>query len=166
VDVPQREQFDEATAGELFSLAYRVAFRLVGSRQDAEDVAQEAVARACASWRRIHDYPEAWVSKVSANMAIDVIRRRRRVRAHAERTRDGSPTTVEHEAERLDLAAAVQRLPRRQREVVVLRYIADLSVAVVAEQLGCSSGTVKQHASRGLDALRTHLGPAAWMEAP
>ena len=60
--------------------------------------------------------------------------------------------------ERVDLQRALLRLPKRQREVVVLRFLADLPEAEVAESLGCSTGTVKSHASRGLVALRLSLG--------
>ena len=61
--------------------------------------------------------------------------------------------------DRMELVAHLARLPRRQREVVVLRYLADLPEATVAAALGCSTGTVKQHASRGLCALRIGLAP-------
>ena len=54
--------------------------------------------------------------------------------------------------------AALRKLPRRQREVAVLLYVADLPVASVATVLGCSDGTVKQHASRARAALRDALG--------
>jgi RNA polymerase sigma factor (sigma-70 family) len=60
---------------------------------------------------------------------------------------------------RLALAQALRRLPRRQRDVVVLRYLADLSEADVAESLGVSAGSVKQHAHRAVNALRRALGP-------
>jgi RNA polymerase sigma factor (sigma-70 family) len=60
-------------------------------------------------------------------------------------------------AERMDLTRALRRLPRRQRQVVVLRYLADWSEIDVAGELGCSTGAVKSHASRGLAALRRHL---------
>jgi DNA-directed RNA polymerase specialized sigma24 family protein len=57
-------------------------------------------------------------------------------------------------------------LSRRQREVVALRYLADLPETDVARALGCSVGTVKQHASRGLAALRAALGPRSDLLAP
>jgi RNA polymerase sigma factor (sigma-70 family) len=158
------ETIDQALAAELFALAYRIGYRMLGSRADAEDVAQETVARACARWAKVRDYPHAWVARVSGNMAIDVIRRRRR-----ERRRVVAPSDVERGddliGERLDLVAALERLPRRQRDVVVLRYLADLGEAEVAEQLGCSVGSVKQHATRGLARLRTRLDATGW-EAP
>ena len=152
-----------AVAAELFALAYRVGYRILGARADAEDVAQETVARACARWNRVQKYPQAWVARVSANMAIDVIRRRRRERRPVAPPRDPSGTDA-FVGERLELVAALERLPRRQREVVVLRYLADLGESDVAAQLGCCVGTVKQHASRGLARLRTDLAAIGGLE--
>jgi RNA polymerase sigma factor (sigma-70 family) len=154
---------DQALAGELFALAYRVGYRMLGSKADAEDVAQETVARACARWTKVREYPQAWVARVSANMAIDVIRRRRRERRPTVAPEDRSAADA-FVGERLELAAALGRLPRRQREVVVLRYVADLGEAEVAQQLGCSVGTVKQHGSRGLRNLRARLDITGWSE--
>ena len=67
-------------------------------------------------------------------------------------------------SDRQALVAALLGLPRRQRETVALRYLGDLTEAQVAEALGCSIGSVKQHGSRGLAALRLsldadHFGP-------
>ncbi len=143
------ERFDE-----LAGISYRVAFRMVGSREDARDLTQEAMARAYVHWRRASHHPEAWVSRVTANLAIDLLRRRGRITATAlVDTADHGPLATE----RIELVRALEGLPRRQREVVVLRYLADLPEAEVAAQLGCSAGTVKQHASRGLAALRSSL---------
>jgi RNA polymerase sigma factor (sigma-70 family) len=61
--------------------------------------------------------------------------------------------------ERFELVDALRRLPKRQREVVVLRYVADLPEAEVARVLSCSTGTVKRHAHRGIAALRKTLSP-------
>jgi RNA polymerase sigma factor (sigma-70 family) len=127
---------------------------MVGSREDARDIAQEAMARAFSHWRRASRYPEAWVSRVTANLAIDLLRRGGRVRPLRLETADDHGPLV---AQRLELVRALQGLPRRQREVVVMRYLADLPEALVATELGCSPGSVKQHASRGLAALRLAL---------
>ena len=143
-------EFEEAF-DELYGLAYQVAFRLTGSRDESKDAAQEALARAYVHWGRVRPYAEAWVSKVSANLVLDGWRRSRRPRGLPE-----SPPTPEDAlaADRIDLKKALSALPRRQREVVALRYLADLPVAAVADALGCTIGTVKQHAARGLEALR------------
>lgn len=143
------ERFDA-----LADLAYRVAHRLIGDRGEAEHVAQEALARAYVRWDRIAGYDEAWVTRVSTNLAIGHWRRHRGDPRRAVDT----PVAADHLAERLDLAHALRRLPKRQREVLALRYLADLTEAQTAERMGCSVGTVKQHASRALRAMRHLLG--------
>lgn len=155
----------------LAALSYRVGYRLVGDRAEAEDLAQEALARAYISWRRIAAYDEAWVARVTVNLAIGRWRKHRRLvgdpggRLRPEAGGDASggrggwgPPPGPDPLDRIELVAALRRLPRRQREVVTLRYLADRSEAEVAALLGCAPGTVKQHAHRGLAALRARLG--------
>jgi RNA polymerase sigma-70 factor (sigma-E family) len=146
-------RFEEAFP-DLYRLAYRVSFRVLGDRGDAEDVAQEALARTHLRWARLRERPEGWVVTVATNLSIDRHRRRRRTSVLG--TEPLSLVDV-HQGERIDLARALRRLPRRQREVVVLRYLADWSEIDVATALGVSAGAVKSHASRGLAALRHHL---------
>jgi RNA polymerase sigma-70 factor (sigma-E family) len=139
---------------DLYRLAYRVSFRVLGDRGDAEDVAQEALARAHLRWSRLRESPHGWVVTVATNLAIDRLRRRQRTTGHGS---EPIALVETHLSERIDLARALRRLPRRQRQVVVLRYMADWPELEVAEALGCSPGTVKSHASRGLAHLRRHL---------
>lgn len=151
---PAAQQRFDARFGDLASVAYRVAFRVLGSRPDAEDVAQEALARAFARWERVEDHAEAWVARVATNLAIGHWRGRRRTDAvHEGSTADGTALSLD----RLQLTSMLRRLPRRQREVIAMRYLADLTEADVAAALGCSVGTVKQHGHRGLAALRQAL---------
>lgn len=143
----------------LAAVAHRVAFRLLGDRAEAEEVAQEALVRAYQRWRRIAPYAEAWVARVAANLALDQHRRRARQRRHDVQVRAGAdaPDPAGGLVDRLDLVEGLRRLPRRQREVVTLRYLADVPEAEVARLLGCTTGTVKTHAHRGLAALRLGL---------
>jgi RNA polymerase sigma-70 factor (sigma-E family) len=141
----------------LFDLCYRVAYRVLGHRDDAVDVAQEALARAERRWSRLADRPEPWLAKVTYNLALGVWRKQHRRSLFPQSAVEDSG--VDRRAvERLDLVTALGRLPRRQREVVVLRYLADQSEDTVAAVLGCSVGTVKTHASRGLQSLRQEIG--------
>jgi len=136
----------------LYQRAYGVAFVILGDRTEAEDVAAEATARALARWSKVCIYATPWTIRVAGNLSIDRIRSQRRVPPLGGHD-PSTPTGVE----RVDLQRALLRLPKRQREVLVLRFIADLPEAAVAESLGCSTGTVKSHASRGLAALRLSL---------
>ena len=149
----------------LAARAYKVAYRLTGDRAESEDLAQEALARAYLRWPKVAAYDEAWVARVTTNLAIGRWRKDRRLvpGPGGDRAgRDGPAPRIVAEpvdpAVRLELVAALRALPRRQRQVVALRYLADLPEAAVADALGCSAGTVKQHAHRGLATLRARLG--------
>jgi RNA polymerase sigma factor (sigma-70 family) len=140
----------------LYRVAYRVAFRLLGDREEAEDIAQEACIRACQRWRALTDgdYAAPWVAHVSTNLSLD---RWRRLQCAKKYVQGHASPTAHAIADRVDLHRALEALPKRQREVVLLRYVADLPEQEGARQLRCSPGTVKTHASRGLAALRTVL---------
>jgi RNA polymerase sigma factor (sigma-70 family) len=141
---------------ELFLAAWTLARRMVGSTA-AEDVAAETMVRAYVHWRRIGDQPwrVAWVLRVATNLALKVVKRGQRADvpfAHLDLAAE--ETVVLRDA----LVAALRALPRRQREVVALRYLADASEADVAGVLGLAPVTVRTHLRRGLAALRLSMG--------
>jgi RNA polymerase sigma factor (sigma-70 family) len=148
--------FDEAFAA-LFRHAYSVADRILASQPDAEDVAIETMARANVHWRHIASQPYGWITRVSANLAVDELRRRRRrpVPGTAEPVVDATSPD-----ERIDLQRILETLPRRQRQVLIMHYFDDLTHDAIAAGLQTTSGTVKQHHSRGLAALRRALRPS------
>ncbi|MGA3215904.1 MAG: SigE family RNA polymerase sigma factor [Acidimicrobiales bacterium] len=133
----------------------RAARRLTGDPWIAEDVAVEALAKAHARWARVAPlaWRDAWVLKVASREALRQVGRRAPVPAPG-RERDESDDVVL----RLALVAALIRLPRRQRETIVLRYLCDLPEADAALALGVSAGTVKTHLHRALASLRANIG--------
>lgn len=127
----------------------------------AEDLVQDAFARAAARWPSIRQYadPEAWVRHVAFNLA--------RSRWRWFRRRDGSSPVRSMEADlspdldgRLDLYAGLRQLPARQRQVVVLYYLADLSVDQIATEMQVPAGTVKSWLHRARAQLTELLGNA------
>ena len=141
----------------------RLALLLVDELPTAEDVVQDAfVALLRRHGRQLTglEDPEAYLRTSVVNAARSVLRRRRTARAYVpERQRHSPPPDDrvlldEHHREVLD---ALKQLTRRQREVLVLRYWANLSEAQIAETLGLTRGTVKSTASRALDRLAKHL---------
>lgn len=142
----------------LFRSAYQAAFRILGSRAEAEEVAQEALARSLTRWNRVAPYAEAWVTRTAVNLAIDVYRRR--AKAPPPGRAEPVAGVDEHVELRADLVRALKGLSRRQRDVVVLRYLFGYSEREIAASLGIAAGSVKRHASRGLAALRSEMGPA------
>jgi RNA polymerase sigma-70 factor (ECF subfamily) len=129
-----------------------------GDLEQAHDLVQEAFCRALSRWSRLAEYdnPAAWVRRVAFNLANSRWRRARTALAHMRRQR------VEHVVgpgpDRVAVVAALATLPPAQRRVVVLHYLADMSVAEVAEQEGVAVGTVKSWLHRGRIALAAQLG--------
>lgn len=146
----------EVAAPRLFVLAYRVAFRLIGDDEDASDLAQETLARAWVRWSRVGGYAEAWATRTVTNLVMDRFRRSKG-RYGATLAERSTVTGGDLSAMRLDLVRALQSLPTRQREAVVLRYLADVDESTAAARMGCPVGSVKRHAHRGLAALRASL---------
>lgn len=152
------ERAFEAAFPELFRIAYRAAYRVTGDEAAAEDAASEALVRAGLRWRRIGGRAGPWVVRVATNLAIDHTRRRARERrADPEAATGTGAAGVEAVPAQVDLHRALRALPRRQRQVVALRYFGDLSEREIAAELGMAPGSVKSHASRGLAALRARL---------
>lgn len=131
-----------------------------GSQVEAEDAVQEALARTLERRQRglEPDDLAAWVVTVSLNLTREGIRQRRRRSAILGGRPDPElvrpPGELDH-AGRLDLRAAVDALPRRQREVVLLHHYLDFDVRLTARCLNVSEGTVKTALSRGRASL-TH----------
>lgn len=141
----------------------RLALLLVDDLPTAEDVVQDVFA---ALYRRYGerlaglDNPDAYLRTSVVNTSRSVLRRRRTVRAHVPE-REGHVASAEEPVllreEHAEVIAALHRLTRRQREVLVLRYWSHLSEAQIADTLGLSRGAVKSTASRALAALRRQL---------
>jgi RNA polymerase sigma-70 factor, ECF subfamily len=150
--------FDEFYATHYDDLARTLTVALA-DRPAAEEAAQEALTRALRRWRHVCtlDRPAAWLYVVAMNHVRDGWRRdRREPRWDAEletATADpsGGVTTA------LSVRDAITTLPARQREAVVLRYLADLSLADVADAMGCAIGTVKATLHQALRSLRVEL---------
>jgi RNA polymerase sigma-70 factor (sigma-E family) len=140
----------------------RTANLLVGgSWQDAEDIVQAALEKAFRHWGRVvaAGDPEAYVRRILVNIVISRARRRRILREiHVARPPE-TPVRAATDAvdDRDVLLAELNRLPARQRAVLVLRYWEDLSEAETARILDCSVGSVKSQASRGLARIREHM---------
>jgi len=151
--------------GDLYHACYR---RLVAQLyafttdvSEAQDVVQEAFARALARPKGLNDVdnPEAWLRTVAINVVRRRWRRRKLLDAILLRDRPTVQLTAPPpEPERADLRDALTRLPQQYREVIVLHYLADLPVDEVAELLGVPAGTVKSRLHRGRQALAGILG--------
>jgi RNA polymerase sigma-70 factor (ECF subfamily) len=149
------EDFYAASYGRLVGQLVPVT----GNLEEAEDVCQEAFARAAVRWNRLRDFdaPEAWVRRVALNLAANALRRGRRRVAALVRLRPPAEAPAAS-PEVLDFLAALQKLSLGQRQALVLHHVVGLSVEEVARQLGVPAGTVKARLSRGRAALARRLG--------
>jgi RNA polymerase sigma-70 factor (ECF subfamily) len=152
------QEFYEASYGRVVA----VVAAMLGDRHEAEDVAQEAFARALTRWSRLggYDQPEAWVRRVALRIAIDSGRRRRRAMAMSQRLlaqpRPAGPDPGDA-LEFTALGSALMRLRLPEREVVVLHYLADMPVEAIARDCGLPVGTVKTRLAAGRQHLEQEL---------
>jgi RNA polymerase sigma-70 factor (ECF subfamily) len=162
--VPMADEAPVAATAD-FDTLYRAEFgSLVGAltlycgdADLAHDFVQEAMARACRDWDRVGRLPRpsAWVYRVSINLATSWFRRLAVARRSTRARRADVDVHLDPDADlHLVLRQAVAALPRRERQAVVLRYVADLGIAEVAEIMRCTPGTVKTLTSRATAKLR------------
>ena len=131
------------------------AVLLTGSRAAGEDLLQAALERLMRSWNRVREDRERYLRRTMYHLAVDQWRRhKRRPEVFLEHEPAGQPDATDALDTRDALSRALAQLSPRQRAVLVLRYWEQLSEAETAEALGCSVGTVKSTASRGLSRLR------------
>jgi RNA polymerase sigma-70 factor (sigma-E family) len=140
-----------------------MAYLICWDESDAEDLVQECLFTVARRWPRVvaMELPLAYTRRVLVNLALDGRAKRLRRRELVSdievvsRIRDATAEVAsDTTGVRAELIDALGQLPRRQRTVLGLRYFLDLSEAQVAAILGCSTGSVKSNASRGLVRLR------------
>jgi RNA polymerase sigma-70 factor (sigma-E family) len=134
----------------------RIAYLMCGDWYLAEDAVQTVFVKVHLAWHRIRraDNIDAYLRTTLFRVVIDARRRRWHRESPAEYIPDKPAPSISPHDDREVLVAALRRLPARQRAVVVLRYWEDLSISETAAVLGCTEGTVKSQASKGLATLR------------
>jgi RNA polymerase sigma-70 factor (ECF subfamily) len=160
------EEVAVSAPAELAAFVHREQPRLVravdlmlGDRAVAEEIAQEALVRACSQWERVQGLasPGGWVHRVAVNLATSQLRRRRlERRARARLARDD----VDHGVDtvtNLAVREALATLPPRQRRILVLHHVLGWTAAEIGELEGASPEAVRQHLHRGRAAMRRHL---------
>lgn len=160
------------TFEEAYKLHYpavvRSAWLICRDNHRAEELAQEAFARAYPRWRKLDrgGYAVAWLHRVVMNLSLTASERRRRGR-QLERDHGFHPTDPTPREREVDQVIELLRdLPSRQREALFLRFVLDLDVAHVAAGMRCTPGTVKTHTKRGLDRLRDDLAQEGGHHGP
>lgn len=163
-----RAGVDEASFATVFQehhrRAVRLAYLLTGDPHLAEDIVSDAFAKVYVQWQkgRVRDIGP-YIRQAVANQARSRLRRlglERDRAAHRSGDDRGVVTRDQAIADRDEVWTALQRLPQRQRQVLVLRFYEDLDVAETADVLGVTTGTIKSQTSRGLDRLQQLLDHA------
>jgi RNA polymerase sigma-70 factor (sigma-E family) len=147
----------------------RFATVLCSGHQVAEDVVQDVAIKAHARWSRIESlqHPGAYLRRMVVNEHLSWRRKWSRIIPEAD-LREPVPAAADftdQHADRAELITELAKLPRRQRAVLVLRYLEGLGDADISGILGCSQATVRSHASRALASLRIEMSPTVRSES-
>ena len=135
-----------------WSSLLRTAWMMTGSKDEAEDIVHDAFVRLASGAHPVPEHPLAYLRQVVVNLLRD--RRRRETVQLRYRQASSSPVLG---AEDCLVWSLFQKLPARQRQVLVLRYHDGLTLGEVSELLGCPLGTTKSLAHRGLERLRKEM---------
>ena len=148
--------FDDFYRGEYKSV-FGAAYLATGDREAAADVTQEAFKRAFMRWRRLEK--ETWAGGWVMRTALNLCKRWGRSKSRMAAVVKESPgeSAAEPDETRLDIVAALRRLPHRQRHATILFYWGDLPLPVIADLMGIAEGTVKAHLAQARASLRTTL---------
>jgi RNA polymerase sigma-70 factor (ECF subfamily) len=153
-------EFDEFYRARAAGLTRQLTL-VTGNVSDAQEVVQEAFARAWQRWSSISRYeaPEAWVRTVALRLAVSRWRKARNAASAWQRhgPAENLPGATE---DTVALIAALRKLPEQQRIAIVLHHLLDLPIEQVAQETGVPSGTVKARLSRGRAALAPLLTEA------
>lgn len=164
---PAKLEWDaDQAVTQLYSNHYRSLVRLAGllvrDEPTAEEVVQDCFIAMHAGWHRLREEDKAlsYLKQAVVNRSRSVLRHRTVMDRNAPKPAPDMPSAEQGaiaQLERSEVIAALQGLPDRQRQALVLRYYADLSEAQIAQMMGISKGAVKSHTARGMSSLRAVL---------
>lgn len=146
----QFEAFYHRDLGRLYS----VALALMGEREAAADITQEALVRTYVAWRRIRANPSGFAYRTILNLSKNRFRRKA---VELKFLPASEETTVGPSPDRMLLQQLLKALSPRQKTVMVLRFYEDLSESEIANLLGVPIGTIKSDVHRSLKRIRTKL---------
>ena len=172
MDPSEREQYRAAIHGdrEAFEMIIRthsrtlfaIAYGILQSREEAEDVVQDSLVKAWKRRWRVRD-PEkfpAWLATVTRHKAHDVFRKRRTVPLSEQLTESIEPERTNTSALDQRLHAALAALPELHRTALVLRYFEEMDYRTIENSLGLSNGALRGILGRALTSMRKRLRPA------
>ena len=172
MDSSEREQYRAAIQGdrEAFEMIIRthsrtlfaIAYGILQSREEAEDVVQDSLVKAWKRRWRVRD-PEkfpAWLATVTRHKAHDVFRKRRTVPLSEQRTEPIEPERTNTSALDQRLHSALAALPELHRAALILRYFEEMDYRTIENSLGLTNGALRGILGRALTSMRKQLRPA------
>ena len=156
---------DEAEFDDFYTSSFsRVTgqlYAMIGDRDEAQECVQEAFVRAWQHRGKLSkaEHPDAWVRTTAYRLAVSRWRHRNLAKRPADRALSPAVQTEPVDESRVALLAALQKLPDKQRQALVLHHLVDLPVTDVAREVGVPEGTIKARLSRGRAALAVLLAP-------
>ncbi len=150
-----REELVQKTLLENYQSYYRLAFSYVHQESDAMDIVQEGAYKAMkkAKSLREEEFADTWVYRIMINTAKEYLKKYRRTYEEL----DEECAAVEGECENLELRAVVDKLPLREKTLIILRYYEDKPLMEIADILQENVNTVKSRLYRTLEKLRREL---------
>lgn len=139
---------------------YRTAFAYVKNKEDTLDIIQETVYKAFISINKLKEpkYFKTWITKILINNAITFIKKNSKI-VYLEGNKYNDTRILEyHTDQKLDLLYAVDKLEEKIKNVIILKYLNDLTISEVAKVLNIPEGTAKTYLNKGLNKLKIYLG--------
>ncbi|AMX00226.1 RNA polymerase sigma factor [Rummeliibacillus stabekisii] len=138
---------------------YWLAYSYVKNEQDALDVVQDSIQKAMQNYQQLlnKEKLKSWFYRIVINTSLDFLKKFRRVQVTDDDTLLYLSSSTEDQYENLDLAGALERLPTKYREIVILRYFEDLKIEEVAYILNENSNTIKTRLYKALKILRIDM---------
>ena len=132
---------------------------ITGSLHEAQDCVQEAMCRAWLRWDKVRSYsdPEGWIRRVALNLSVSRWRNLRRLLPLSDSEEVAVSAQDDNLMQAVTLSKSLAEIPQRQREALVLYYVVDLSIELVAKEMGVRPGTVKSMLSRGRTQMKSLL---------
>ena len=137
--------------------AYRFAYTYTKNKYDAEDVVSESIIKAlnAAETIRSPEYIKSWFYKIIANTAINNLKKKNRFDEFSEKENEIS---MEDDHSQIDLQIILDKLEVKYREIIVLRFMEDMTIKEIAQVTGINESTVKTRLYRALEILKVEMG--------
>ena len=152
----KKQQFEKYITTNLDS-AYRFAYTYTKNKYDAEDVVSESIIKAlnAAETIRSPEYIKTWFYKIIANTAINNLKKKNRFDEFSEKENEIS---MEDDHSQINLQIILDKLEVKYREIIVLRFMEDMTIKEIAQVTGINESTVKTRLYRALEILKVEMG--------